>query len=1051
MSRYPAAPTLARLKDFQRRTVDYVFERLYGSNPTSRFLVADEVGLGKTLVARGVIAKALEHLDGKVDRIDIVYVCSNAAIARQNVARLNVLGQGDFSLASRLTLLPTQVKDLRKNPVNFVSFTPGTTFDLKSRSGVMLERSVLYRSLLSSGFDDAGLLHLLQGPASKEGWEHCAKRLEYPLDAGLAAGFQTHVHGDAPFSARLAAMCAAFHTHQEHVPSLKNEPRYQIIGELRQRLARVCLNELEPDLIVLDEFQRFKNLLDSNDASAELAQALFSYPNARVLLLSATPYKMLSLDHEKEDDHYPDFLRTLRFLHSDNDDAVTALQGEIAEFRRELLSLAPERTHELGARRDALVSSLRTVMCRTERVAHTRRQDAMVTEPPRPAPIRVDDLHHADLVIGASQRAHARDAVEYWKSAPYPLNFMKGYELRNNIDKLADSEKAELARFVHARKAHLLRGEDFEAHRPIDPANARLRSLFGDTLETGLWRLLWIPPSLPYWRPEGPFADASAVTKALVFSAWNVVPDAIAGLCSYEAQRRAVEGLPREIRNSELYERLKPLLRFGRDSDDRPVGMPALLLQYPSPTLASLLDPVAETLVADEPQSLASVLEIAEARVTRLLAPLLREAQADGPHDERWYWAAPALLDGRAFPSAVAWAGAADGWRAGGADHDEDPGAHFREHVDLFASALRRDIPPLGRPPEDLARVLAELSLAGPAVCAARSLRRVAPELAWDDTALLEAASQVGAGFRTLFNVPESIALLRGEGAETKYWQLALRHGLEGNLAALLDEQVHVLLESEGLVDHPAPKRVAGIASQLRDSLSVRTSQLSVDEIQPRPKLGTIDTHSFKLRCRFALRFGELKDEKSEARVETVRAAFNSPFRPFVLASTSVGQEGLDFHVWCHAVVHWNLPSNPVDLEQREGRVHRYKGHAVRRNVALALGRRALRERWHPGDDPWAVLFAAASAEGKGDLVTFWVYETEGGARVERRVPLLPMSRDAAQLERLKRGLALYRLVFGQPRQEDLLAHLGEQLTPEQREHAVNEWRIDLTPPAGGA
>lgn len=45
MSRYPAAPTLARLKDFQRRTVDYVFNRLYGANSTNRFLVADEVGL----------------------------------------------------------------------------------------------------------------------------------------------------------------------------------------------------------------------------------------------------------------------------------------------------------------------------------------------------------------------------------------------------------------------------------------------------------------------------------------------------------------------------------------------------------------------------------------------------------------------------------------------------------------------------------------------------------------------------------------------------------------------------------------------------------------------------------------------------------------------------------------------------------------------------------------------------------------------------------------------------------------------------------------------
>jgi len=62
-------------------------------------------------------------------------------------------------------------------------------------------------------------------------------------------------------------------------------------------------------------------------------------------------------------------------------------------------------------------------------------------------------------------------------------------------------------------------------------------------------------------------------------------------------------------------------------------------------------------------------------------------------------------------------------------------------------------------------------------------------------------------------------------------------------------------------------------------------------------------------------------------RADQVRTAFNSPFWPFVLASTSVGQ-GLDFHLYCHAVVHWNLPSNPVDLEQREGRVHRFNARS---------------------------------------------------------------------------------------------------------------------------
>ena len=48
---------LADLKDFQRRTALWAFERLFAEgDPAVRFLVADEVGLGKTHVAKGVIA-----------------------------------------------------------------------------------------------------------------------------------------------------------------------------------------------------------------------------------------------------------------------------------------------------------------------------------------------------------------------------------------------------------------------------------------------------------------------------------------------------------------------------------------------------------------------------------------------------------------------------------------------------------------------------------------------------------------------------------------------------------------------------------------------------------------------------------------------------------------------------------------------------------------------------------------------------------------------------------------------------------------------------------
>src|SRR4051812_34055602 len=82
---------LSKLKDFQQDTVEYVYRRMFTDpDRTSRFLLADEVGLGKTLVARGVTARCIDDLWDDVERIDILYICSNADIARQNIARLNV-------------------------------------------------------------------------------------------------------------------------------------------------------------------------------------------------------------------------------------------------------------------------------------------------------------------------------------------------------------------------------------------------------------------------------------------------------------------------------------------------------------------------------------------------------------------------------------------------------------------------------------------------------------------------------------------------------------------------------------------------------------------------------------------------------------------------------------------------------------------------------------------------------------------------------------------------------------------------------------------------
>src|SRR5690606_28789818 len=155
MSSVDVSAVMAGLKSFQRDTVNHVFNRFYGPDSdvaSGRFLVADETGLGKSIVARGVIARAIEHLehDDKIERIDIVYVCSNVDLATQNLRRLNVTGDDHIGMTTRLTMLARESKRLSgvsvdgRKKVNLVSFTPGTSFSEGGhRQGSAPERAML--------------------------------------------------------------------------------------------------------------------------------------------------------------------------------------------------------------------------------------------------------------------------------------------------------------------------------------------------------------------------------------------------------------------------------------------------------------------------------------------------------------------------------------------------------------------------------------------------------------------------------------------------------------------------------------------------------------------------------------------------------------------------------------------------------------------------------------------------------------------------------------------------------------------------------------------
>lgn len=1083
---------LSDLKDFQRRTALWAFERMFAEqDPAIRFLVADEVGLGKTHVARGVVAQVIDHLRRTGDaRHDIVYVCSNAAIARQNVRKLVPEGIEPLEEVERLTMLPLanlNRGDGGQTSVNLLAITPGTSLKFGRNTGRFHERCLAYAFLRATWGPSVMnaparriFWHGIQpnGADSRLSWQERQYRSRIK---GSLAAFDA-VLSEVELSRRAAGQpalrglfddLASQLAWKRTFPDSLHEVRNELIGEVRRIMATVGIAALQPDLVILDEFQRFKDLLRPNPGNfaADSAHRLFNYTDpetgraTRTLLLSATPYRMYSTGDEVDGNHYEDFVETCSFLFRDPS-RVEQLRDHFGTLRLALTSTeslenAERICSEIG-------SELRGVMARTERLAATPDRDGMLHEPDTPVTVKPLDLRAYSRFGDLAEAVEHHEPTEYWKSAPYLVNFMEGYKLKEAVvQSAADGDFVDGG--VLDPGPGLLSWDDVKSYSRIDPQNGRLRWLLGDLERHRAFELLWIPPSMRYYDAGSVYEtpEASRFTKRLIFSGWTVVPKVVSSLVSFEAERRAFAERNHDYTADygrrggqrlafRTTERIHGRARRGEATGARrAAGMTTFLLIWPSPSLAGLGDP--RPLAQGKCRPVSEVLTEVASRISGAIEPLVRRAPTDGAVDQRWYWAAPLFLDREAHPSATGRLlseGGLTHWE--GDEHDRGLGAH----VDEAKSMLAYGAEALGRPPADLCEVLAELAIGGPAQCALRAISSIAG-LPITDELIVTNAARVAAAFRKFFNAPEVTGLIVGgvsEGSDVDegggYWRDVLRHSIDGHLQAVLDEHTHILRDWLGylrLRDYDRREQAAeDIALKVAEALELRTSSFRVDIPRREQNGHHMELDERRMRTRLAVAFGnQTLDDGGEARVESVSRAFNSPFWPFVLISTSVGQEGLDFHLWCHAVVHWNLPANPIDLEQREGRVHRYKGHAVRRNIAATLAPDLFAGTLVTGVDPWSLLFdmaVPAKSSVDGEMVPYWVFH-KGPARIERHVPVIPFSRDAVALPQLRKSLAAYRLAFGQPRQEELVEFLGADRSDDDLLQLASRLRIDLSPP----
>ena len=472
-------------------------------------------------------------------------------------------------------------------------------------------------------------------------------------------------------------------------------------------------------------------------------------------------------------------------------------------------------------------------------------------------------------------------------------------------------------------------------------------------------------------------------------------------------------------------------------------NMSNFTLLYPSQALARVVAPI-ENLKRGH--SLGELRRQAKVEIERLIREAdLQRYEEEGGEGERWYWAAPLLLDrvnssdrevAKGWWESVQQFGQSEEDEFKGEDHQGAKAEHFEFLQACFENP--REIG-LGRMPEDLPAVLADLALGSPAVIALRSLRRQFPAEA--EFAQVGRATQIADEFTALVNKPESIAAIRLSEKHRWFWQMVADYCASGCLQAVLDEYFH-LLRGQNV-------SVKDAVVQLIGAINLNASVINVDSLE------TFQSgQSKKMRCHYAAEFGSqrIETDQGQKRASGLREVFNSPFRPFVLSTTSIGQEGLDFHSYCRRIVHWNLPGNPVDLEQREGRINRFKSLVIRQQVARKYADVLANSEFDRNSDIWETLFQIADREervrqGKCELVPFWHVEASEGPRIERVIPLYPFSIDRSRLQHILQTLTIYRLAFGQPRQAELVDHLLErQLTTEEIEAVMEALMIDLSP-----
>lgn len=588
--------------DFQERTAERI-AYIFNETKQKRVLCADEVGLGKTIIARKVMELVRER-KGE-NRFRVVYVCSNMNIVRQNISKL--VDDEEYDVSENENRLSMQHFVIAKeNNDRFIPLTPGTSF-LKQGMGTgdRYERALIVVILsrmpeLSDRGTRTKIKNFFRGNQIKKessSWEEAISRYNddvKELGEKYISNIQKRLHSHKKYKEKKDELLRIL----EKPSSDRVEERSNIINDFRKIFIDISLSMLKPDLIIMDEFQRFSELLPTSDDIEESEQTLIAKKifgegeehQPFVLLLSATPYKPFSTLEEltvnNMDEHYKDFLHLMDFLVKDKE----GFKKLWSDYSCELMNISSDSFENVCRAKDEVEKELYKVMCRSERL-----NDGLISakDAEKEMTITSDDIRSfcemQRIVHGCKKETghfgYLNIPVDYVKSSPYLLSYMEYYEIKKQIE---EAYKTRSRKLPLPTKQVLIQKNFLDDFCKISMRNARLQYLHDIILpENKLTELLlWVPASKPYYTTDvknNPFELNRDFSKILVFSAWEMVPRMISTMMTYEVERRIVSSKYKIKCKGSKYDAKEGEGRIGKEEKE--------ILSFPSLYLSDVYDP----------------------------------------------------------------------------------------------------------------------------------------------------------------------------------------------------------------------------------------------------------------------------------------------------------------------------------------------------------------------------------------------------------------------------------------------------------------------------